>query len=312
VQQIETTTVKATTMRRRDDEDNDELDKLRYEFFVQMLNDLNSSHTAFLLGGAYAVECYTTVHRATKDLDLFVQYEDCATLLQHLQKCGYQTEMTHHWLAKAKKGRFFADLIFNSANGICFVDKAWFSNSIEHEAFGIPVRLVPVEEMIWQKAYIMEKERYDGADVNHLIKCHGSSLDWKRLVDRFGSHWRVLYSHIVMFRFVYPKDQSSIPKWVIEEFTRRELQEWESDNCQHDDTSELTCYGTLLSRAQYLTDISKWNYSDPRKEFLNDAEIREWTMKIPRLEIYDQNFVQQKSTIHALNGYQQNNHSTNN
>jgi hypothetical protein len=29
---------------------------------------------------------------------------------------------------------------------------------------------VAVEEMVWQKAFIMERERFDGADVVHLIQ----------------------------------------------------------------------------------------------------------------------------------------------
>jgi hypothetical protein len=35
-----------------------------------------------------------------------------------------------------------------------------------------PVRIAPLEEIIWQKAYIMERERFDGADIAHLLlKC---------------------------------------------------------------------------------------------------------------------------------------------
>ena len=33
-----------------------------------------------------------------------------------------------------------------------------------------PARLVPAEEIIWTKAFIMERERYDGADVAHILR----------------------------------------------------------------------------------------------------------------------------------------------
>ena len=66
------------------------------------------------------------------------------------------------------------------------------------------VRLSPAEEMIWSKAFIQERERFDGADVMHLLREIGPSLDWPRLLMRFGDYWRVLLSHLIMFGFVYP------------------------------------------------------------------------------------------------------------
>jgi hypothetical protein len=43
---------------------------------------------------------------------------------------------------------------------------------------GVPVRLCPPEEIIWSKAFIMERERYDGADISHLIRACQGRLDW--------------------------------------------------------------------------------------------------------------------------------------
>jgi len=42
--------------------------------------------------------------------------------------------------------------------------------------------------MIWSKAFIMERDRYDGADIAHIIRTCGKGLDWSRLLHRFGSH----------------------------------------------------------------------------------------------------------------------------
>jgi hypothetical protein len=44
------------------------------------------------------------------------------------------------------------------------VDDLWFAHATPGDVLGIPVRLCPPEEMIWSKAFIMERERYDGAD----------------------------------------------------------------------------------------------------------------------------------------------------
>ena len=39
------------------------------------------------------------------------------------------------------------------------------------------MRLIPVEEMIWSKGLIMERERFDGADVTHLIRARTATCD---------------------------------------------------------------------------------------------------------------------------------------
>ena len=40
-----------------------------------------------------------------------------------------------------------------------------------HELLGVPVKHCAPEEMIWMKAYIMERERFDGADIAHILRC---------------------------------------------------------------------------------------------------------------------------------------------
>ena len=65
---------------------------------------------------------------------------------------------------------------------------------------------MPIEEMIWSKAFLMERERFDGADVLHLVRARQKEINWPRLLSRFGEHWRVLLSHLVLFPYVYPND----------------------------------------------------------------------------------------------------------
>ena len=100
-----------------------------------------------------------------------------------------------HWLAKAfaddAEHTPFVDLIYRSGNGVAEVDDEWFEHAIDAEVLGIPVKLIPAEENLWSKAFVMERERFDGADVAHLIQRTGRDLDWDRLLRRFGPHWRV-------------------------------------------------------------------------------------------------------------------------
>src|SRR5206468_1316705 len=95
-------------------------------------------------------------------------------------------------------------VIFSSGNGVAKVDDEWFEHATAGRFLGEDIQLCPPEEMIWSKGFLLERERCDAADVIHLIHARGPRLDWERLLRRFGPHWRVLLSHLILFGFVYP------------------------------------------------------------------------------------------------------------
>jgi Uncharacterised nucleotidyltransferase len=238
----------------------DELDPRIYGFYCTALGAIQQSRVPFLVGGAYALARHTGIVRHTKDVDIFTRPEDCERILQVLSTSGYRTELTDpRWLAKAYLGEDFIDVIFSSGNGIAEVDDAWFEHALEAKIFGHPVQICPAEETIWSKAFIMERERFDGADITHLLRAYGARLDWNRLLDRFGTHWRVLFSHLVLFGFIYPGERESIPSSVMDILMGRLRDEGEPQQ-----TTGRLCQGTLLSRVQYTIDVERWGYQDAR------------------------------------------------
>lgn len=222
---------------------------------------LRAADVEFLVGGAYSFARYTEIPRHTKDLDLFLRLEDRDRALKALAAVGYRTEVTYsHWLAKAFRGDYFIDLIHSSGNAVASVDDSWFEHAVDDEVMGEPVRLCPPEESIWSKAFIMERHRFDGADVAHVLRAAGDRLDWRRLLERFGSNWRVLFSHIVLFGYVYPSERDKVPAWVLLELSERLAAE--ANAAPPDDR---VCRGTLLSATQYLPDVERWGYRDSRR-----------------------------------------------
>ena len=233
----------------------------------------------FLVGGGHALRHYTGDVRGTKDLDVFVRRGDALALLEGLAAGGFETDLTFpHWLGKAEIEGDYIDVIYSSGNGLAEVDDQWFEHSRPATVLGVPVRLCPPEEIIWSKAFIMERERYDGADISHLIRACQGRLDWPRLVARFGPHWRVLLSHITLFGFIYPGEVGAIPHDVTVGLCR--LLERDARRPPSD---QRVCQGTLLSREQYLTDVSRWGYSDGRiipRGHLTPEEVAHWTAAI--------------------------------
>jgi hypothetical protein len=231
-----------------------------HDFYRRVMETLNHAGLAFLVGGGFALGQYTAVQRDTKDFDIFVRREEYDAIMKVLAQAGFDTELTFpHWLGKASCEHGYVDVIFNSGNGIAYVDDGWFKHATPAKVFGVDVLLCPVEETIWSKAFIMERERYDGADIMHLILAHAQSLDWARLLVRFGPHWRVLFSHLCLFGFIYPAERNRIPQWLM-----MGLMERLDEELRTAPPTEKTCQGTLLSREQYLPDVQRWGLSDAR------------------------------------------------
>jgi hypothetical protein len=249
-------------------------------FYQQALKLLEESRIPFLVGGAKALGLFAGIERETKDLDIFVLPADCPRVLRLFSDHGYRTELTHpHWLGKVFSGENFVDVIFSSGNGIAAVDEGWFRHSVPGHVVGMPVRLTPAEELCWSKGFVLERDRFDGADIAHVIRGWGDRLDWRRLLERFGPHWRVLFAHLVLYGFVYPKEQSQVPAWVLDELLLRLREERDAPP-----PAELVCRGTLLSLSQYLVDINEWGYRDPRlspEGNLSREQVAEWTASFP-------------------------------
>jgi hypothetical protein len=256
-----------------------ESDDISQAFYIHVMNRLNTAGVPFLVGGAFALARFTGIERNTKDFDIFVRREDVERTLAALSDDTCRTEFTFtHWLAKAICGHDFVDIIFASGNAVSPVDDEWFEHAPAENVLGVRALLSPPEEMIWSKAFIMERERFDGADVMHLFLRCGPHLDWARLLRRFGDHWRVLFAHIVMFNFVYPGEHSKIPVWVIEHLTARLQKE-----TREPPPNQHVCQGPLISRAQYLIDIQLWGNKDARlgpNGFMSDEEVKRWTAAI--------------------------------
>src|SRR5205823_6962930 len=141
------------------------------DFHLRSVTALQDANVPFLIGGAYVVEVYSGVSRRSKDFDLYVRPHHVGGAMNALARADYKTEMTFpHWLAKAKRGRDCVDLIFRAGNGLCEVDDSWFARARDDELMGLQVKLCAPEEMIWMKAFIMERERFDGADIAHILR----------------------------------------------------------------------------------------------------------------------------------------------
>jgi hypothetical protein len=168
-----------------------------------------------------------------------------------------KTELTDvRWLAKIFKGEYYIDVIFDTPNNICRVNDHWYKYAVKAEFKGLDVLLIAPEELVWAKIYVQNRERFDGADVNHVLLKKGKDMDWKRLMRHMEQHWHLLLAQLLVFQFVYPSDYHEIiPKWVFDNLMVRANEQYDVPF-----PLERVCRGPIIDQTQYSTDIKEWNY----------------------------------------------------
>lgn len=235
----------------------DEQQKEASSFYIEALDMLNSTGASYMLGGAFALFHHTGIYRDTKDLDVFCKSTEYPRIMKFFAEKGYRTELTDvRWLAKIFKDDYYIDIIFDTVNNICRVDDLWYGHAVKADFKGIPVLLVAPEELIWAKIYVQNRERYDGADVNHLMLKCGRNLDWKRVLSHMEQHWHLLLAQLLMFQFVYPSDfHEIIPRWLFDDLMARAHEQYELPP-----SMEKVCRGPVIDQTQYAIDVKEWNY----------------------------------------------------
>ena len=254
------------------------------ELYKRALRALNEGGIAYVVAGAYAIYEHTGIYRETKDLDVFVEPRRVVEAMRALKASGFSARLEEpHWLAKAKCGEHFVDVIFGMGNGLAFVDADWYRHSGPAILAATPVRVAPVEELIWGRLFVSERHRQDMADNLHLLLCIGAQLDWSRLLAKTGDHWPLLLAQLQVFRYVYPEACGCIPRWVMEELLGRARRELDREP-----SGDHVTRGTLLSRFSFAIDVNEWHYRDLRAEAIETAERRTEVRETAFSDVWDE------------------------
>jgi hypothetical protein len=158
-------------------------------------------------------------------------------------------------------GTNYVDLITGIGNASAVVDETWIERSVPEVVLGISCRVLGAEELIASKIFVAYRERFDGADLVHLFRCRGNSLDWPRLLQLAGSHWELLFWSLVLFAYVYPAKTGIVPDQVWEE-----LIGWFTARIQHPN-KHAPFRGSLLDPRMFAIDVKEWGERDLYSEY---------------------------------------------
>ncbi|MBA3916050.1 MAG: nucleotidyltransferase [Acidobacteriales bacterium] len=221
--------------------------------FVDVLRLLEAYRLRYVVSGAFAMREHTGICRETKDLDLFLPAEHVPQTLAVLKKQGFRCEVCDPvWLAKAHRGDFFIDLITGMSNAAIVVDESWIDRSYPAVVFDVPTRVLAPEELIASKLFVSRRERFDGADIAHIIYGTHGKLDWDRLLQLTGDHWEVLLWSLVLFRYVYPGQTDYVPRPLWDDLLGRFTQA-----VRHPDP-RAPFRGSLVDENMFAIDLRDW------------------------------------------------------
>ncbi len=230
--------------------------------FHEILELLEKKGISFVVAGAFALREHTGIYRDTKDLDLFLTPPNAALALRYLREKGFECEVCDPvWLYKAHRNGFFVNLITGMSNATIVVNDSWIERAKPALVQGVPTRVLAAEELVASKIFVDRRERFDGADIAHVIYGVRGRLDWQRVLRLVGEHWEMLLWALILFRYCYPAQTDYVPKEVWRELLLRF-----QDVTSHPNPN-ARFRGSLVDDKQFAIDVNEWGLANLIDEY---------------------------------------------
>lgn len=193
----------------------------QWDVYLRVIHAANARGIPFALGGAFSLAAHTGRWRNTKDLDFFIKPASSSPMIDLLTELGLkdyyeQLPYDRSWIYRAYEGETIVDMIWAMANHRGTVDEHWLTAGPVVEVRGEQLQVLPAEEVLWNKLYIMHRDRCDWPDVLNLIYMAGEQLDWAHLLDRVGEDVTLLRGVLSVFSWLCDGATASVPQWVWE------------------------------------------------------------------------------------------------
>jgi hypothetical protein len=225
--------------------------------FQETLMLLNRCRVPYAVSGAFALQVHTGIWRATKDIDLFLAPEDVSAATCCLQKDGFRCKTKDRvWLHKAHRNGFFVDLITGMSNAVITVERSWIDRAKPAMVLDVRVRVLAAEELLVSKLFVVRRERFDGADIAHIVYASQGNLDWDRIFALVKEHWEILLYALVLYRYVYPAYSHYVPRRVWE----RLLGRFAKEVAKPDPSAPFR--GSLVDDKMFAIDVAEWGMAD--------------------------------------------------
>jgi|SRR5882672_367286 len=214
------------------------------------------------VSGAFALHEHTGVRRPAKDLDIFVTSETASLALELLSSYDFRCELCDPvWLAKAYRDDFFVDFITGMSNAALTVTDSWIARSRPATILGVPTRILAAEELLASKMFVVRRERFDGADIAHIIYATSGQVDWSRILELADGHWEILLWNLVLFQYIYPAQSHYVPLLVWTQLVNRLMLRILNPD------PRARFRGSLVDENMFAIDVKEWGLDDLISEY---------------------------------------------
>jgi len=183
---------------------------------------LRTAGVRFLLGGGFALATYIGRWRNTKDIDFYIMQADCDKAVEALTQAGFEDYFSklsydRKWIYRSTRDGVIVDIIWAMANQRAQTDEEWFERAPAATVRGEALKVVPMEEFLWCKLYIMKRDHCDWTDVFNLVYAVGPQLDWEHLLERLEEDWPLLKGLLTVYGWICPEQAGELPESLREE-----------------------------------------------------------------------------------------------
>jgi hypothetical protein len=188
-----------------------------------VLNRICDEGIPFALGGGLALGYYTGTLRRSKDLDIYVTPENKDRVIAIMSRCGMsdyfeQQPYDREWIYRGYHNGVIIDIIWAMANKRTTVDAVWTSSGPTVHLCGQTFNVVPPEELLWSKLYVLQRDRCDWPDLFNLMAAVGPTMNWTHLSSRAAEDRALLKALLSVFAWVAPERAMCIPRRVWRSF----------------------------------------------------------------------------------------------
>jgi hypothetical protein len=185
--------------------------------YRQAIEAVRKAGVRFLLGGGFALAGFTGRWRDTKDIDFYIAPQDRDRAVAALRRAGFadyydRKPYDRKWIYRSIKSGVIVDIIWSMANQRAQVDDAWFERAGYLTIRGEKLGVVPMEEFVWCKLYILQRDHCDWTDILNLFCARGQYLDWNHLIARLEDDTALLKAVLLVYAWLCPKQAMKLPE----------------------------------------------------------------------------------------------------